>query len=238
MTAQPPPISSASSDAASPVVLTPTDVSGDAGPMIAIGDPAVHLSAAQHQALLKSTQLFKPIRRAMGIASFDAFAAGMLAILALPFAIFSIWSALAVVVLATVACVELRGRILLARLNPIAARWLGWNQVFFLSMICVYCAASIAQVLLYPPDLATLKDLQQYMPAGYQNIDFASGLQILTIVLYGLVALTSSVYIGLVALYYFTRRKHILRFVEDAPAWVVALYRMDAGATSRAVRKG
>lgn len=220
------------------MVLTPTDASDDTGPMIAVGEPAVHLSAAQHRALSKASQLYKPIRRAMGIASFDAFVAGMLAILALPFAIFSLWSALAVVVLATVAGVELRGRILLARLNPAASRWLGWNQVYFLSMICVYCAASIAHVLLYPPDLAALKDVQQYMPAGYQNIDFASGLQILTIVVYGLVALTSSVYIGLVALYYFTRRKHIQRFVDEAPAWVVALYRMDAGAMARPVRKG
>jgi hypothetical protein len=208
-------------------------------PMVAVGEPAVHLTVAQYEAISRANHLYKPIRRAMGIASFNAYGAAFMAILAIPFAPFSITAAIAMFVLAAVACIETRGRLLLQRLNPAATKWLGWNQAFFLAMIALYCAFAIVQAMLNPVDLTQTQGFNQ-LPQNVQDMitEFNDLYAVLVFAIYGVIAGLSALYLGLICLYYFTRRKHILRFIEESPAWVVALYRMDAGVKARPIRAG
>ena len=186
------------------------------------------LTPEHHHELMLAGERARPIRRAARVASFNAWATGILAALSVPFTLlfFSFSSLLVTAGLAVVAYNEFRGRRQLLAFDPAAAKTLGWNQLGLLGLIIVYCLWSIYTGLndagALAAELQSMPDLQ----ASLGSTDQLDSLYRLIVVgLYGTVIVLSIVFQGLNALYYFTRRRHLEAYVRETPAWVIDLER-------------
>ncbi len=138
------------------------------------------------------------------VAAFNGWAIGISAALSLLFALAS-WTALAVGSgLAIVAWNELRGRKLLLRFDPRGPRLLGWNQLGLMGLVIAYSLWSIYIGLTDATELdALLKELEP-MTGSIGDLRTT-----VTFVVYGGVIISTIIYQGLNALYYFTRTKHL-----------------------------
>ncbi len=176
--------------------------------------------------LMLAGERAKSIRKAARVASFNAWATGIIAALSAPFALMSFTGLLVAVGLAAVAYNEFRGRRHLLAFDPAAAKILGWNQLGLLAMITVYCLWMMYSSLAGGASLATQME-------GFADLDAALGstgelnslVSSMVIGFYSLVILLSVVFQGLNALYYFTRRKYVEAYVRETPPWIVDLQR-------------
>jgi hypothetical protein len=160
------------------------------------------------------------------VASFNAWATTLVAMLSAPFAPFSISGLATTVGLTFVAANEFRGRRRLLQFEPSAAAILGWNQLILLAMIVGYSAFSI-YTNLYGPNSFTAQ-LQAYseLDSALSSLDGVDTLvRHIVVVIYGTVIAISIVSQGLTALYYFTRRKHIEVYLAETPQWIRELQR-------------
>src|SRR5262245_5723658 len=101
------------------------------------------LTAEHCRELALAAERAIPVRKAVRVASFNAWVTGIIAALSLPFAIFSLSGFLVAAGLCAVAYNEFRGRRRLLEFDPSAASLLAWNQVGFLTLIVVYCVWSM-----------------------------------------------------------------------------------------------
>ncbi len=179
------------------------------------------LSATHHVELATARDRAKPIRKAARVAAFNAWTTAAIAGLSAPFALFDRSGALLTIGLAIVAYNEFRGRKRLLKFDPSAASLLGWNQLGLLAMIVVYCVWTLFGSFSEAGALsAELKN--------YSDLDIAlgstSGLDGLykqiAVAVYGGVIGLSAIFQGGNALYYFSRRRHIEKFVAETPDWV------------------
>jgi hypothetical protein len=168
----------------------------------------------------------KAIRKAAAVANFNGWVTAIIAALSAPFAPFSVAGFLLTCGLAVVAYNEFRGRKLLLSYNPSAARLLGWNQLGFLAMICVYCvwmmltsASSFAAELQAHPELEDAIGSLDGFDAIFRTA---------VIAFYGAVMVLSVIFQGLNALYYFTRRKHVDMYLQQTPEHVREIARIAA----------
>jgi hypothetical protein len=167
----------------------------------------------------------KSIYRAAAVASFNAWATAVVAVLSAPFALFSTVGFMTTAALTLVAANEFRGRKRLLQFDPRAAGILGWNQLLLLVMMVGYCAWSI-YANLYGANSVTeqLKGFAELDSAlGTLDVDVLA--RHVVVVLYGSVIALSVVFQGLTALYYFTRRKHVENYVAETPQWIRELQR-------------
>jgi hypothetical protein len=170
-----------------------------------------------------------PVRKAVRVASFNAWVTGIIAALSLPFALFSLSGLLVAVGLCAVACNEFRGRRRLLDFDPSAASILAWNQFGFLTLIVVYSVwatyAGLTGGNVFAKELAANPDLSAL---GFDSDLISSGDALYKSVLvafYGTVIVLSVIFQGATAVYYATRRKYIQRYVAETPAWVRDLHR-------------
>jgi hypothetical protein len=184
------------------------------------------LTAEQKQELVLAKDRSRAIRRAAGVANFNGWATGIIALLSAPFAIFSMAGFLVAVGLIVVAYNEFRGRRRLLEYDPAAAPFLGWNQIGLMTLITVYCiwtmfksAGAFATEIQSRPELAeALGSLEGFEPL-FRQIVF---------VFYGTVIALTIAFQGLNAAYYFTRRKSIAAYLRETPAWVLEVQRLAA----------
>jgi hypothetical protein len=189
------------------------------------------LTEMHHRALAAATVRGQPIRRAARVASFNAWTTAIFAALSAPFAAFSLVGLLVFAVLTVVAWNEFRGRRRLLDFEPAGASILGWNQLGLLAMIVIYCVwalysnlwggGSIEAELRANPQLGAAIDSVQGFDKLYRSI---------VVVLYGSVIAISAVFQGANALYYFSRRKYVEKYVRETPAWVIDLKRATSAA--------
>ena len=192
--------------------------------VLPVTDPP--LTEMHHRALAAATERGKPIRRAGRVATFNAWTTAILAALSAPFAVFSLAGLLVFAALAAIAWNEFRGRRRLLELDPAGASILGRNQLGLLAMIIIYCmwalysnlwgGGSIEAELRANPQLGAAIGSVQGFDELYRTI---------VVVLYGSVIALSAVFQGANALYYFSRRKYVARYVRETPAWVIDLKR-------------
>ncbi len=168
----------------------------------------------------------KSIYKAAAVASFNAWATAVVAVLSAPFALFSTVGFVTTAALSLVAANEFRGRKRLLQFDPRAAGILGWNQLLLLAMMVGYCAWSI-YANLYGANSVTeqLKGIAELESAlgSLDGVDVFA--RHLVVVLYGTVIALSVVFQGVTALYYFTRRKHVENYIAETPQWIRELQR-------------
>lgn len=183
------------------------------------------LSPQQRQEISLAKDRAKPIRRAAGVASFNGWVTAVIAACSAPFALFSVVGFLVTVGLAVVAYNEFRGRNRLRSFNPGAAVLLGWNQVGLLALITAYCVWMMLTGLDgFTEELnAQLAAVQQSQPDLENPLGSAAGLDAMVnyivVGFYGTVIALSVVFQGLNAIYYFTRRRLIVDYVQTTPEW-------------------
>lgn len=191
-----------------------------------IPQPPGPLSPEHRHELSLAAERARPIRKAARVATFNAWATGIIAAMSVPFALMSVSGLLVAVGLSVVAYNEYRGRKRLLKFDPTAATLLGWNQVGLLAMITVYCVWMMYAGLTGTDSLAAqLK--------GFPDLEAALGstgavtdlYQSVVIALYSLVIVLSVVFQGLNALYYFTRRGRVEEYVRETPPWVLDVQR-------------
>jgi hypothetical protein len=187
------------------------------------------LGESHHQELTAAARRGEPIRRAARVATFNAWTTAILAALSAPLALFSVAGLLVFAALAAVAWNEFRGRRRLLNFDPAGASILGWNQLGLLGMITVYCvwalysglvgASSLEAQLAANPELGEAIGSLQGME-GFDEL-----YRTIVVALYGTVIALSAIFQGANAIYYFTRRKYVERYVRETPAWVIDLQR-------------
>jgi hypothetical protein len=180
--------------------------------------PLQPLTSEQREEIALAKKRAKAVRRAAGVANINGWVTAVIAVLSAPFAPFSVVGFLVTAGLAIVAYNEFRGRKRLLDFDPGAAAFLGWNQIGLLSLIVAYCLwmmfsgpGSLSAELQRQPELAAavgspeiFDELFRYVVIGF----------------YGTVILLSVMFQGLNAFYYFTRHKHIARYLQETPVWV------------------
>ena len=196
-------------------------------------EPAVPTLTDAHFAEVR--QAVRDRRRVKGAAR-TALSSGsitlMIGVLAAPFVL--VWpSASGVMIVAgmcAVGAVELFGYGRMRRAEPSSARLLGANQLAFLGLISLYC---VMEMVAFSPQEVRAAALSPEVQAQLSAVPEMSRaindlvLRWAPIVTYGFYSLViglSVCFQGGMALYYFTRRKHIERFNRATPQWIRRLF--------------
>jgi len=180
------------------------------------------------EALAAAKRRRRKLDRAAGVAAFNAWTSASLAVLCLPFALFSAASLAAAVVLGAVAYVEFTGRRKLRELDESGPVMLTCNQLALGAVVILYAAWHLWLA---------------YTGRGYAGrLSAELGSQVADLNTEGLVGLFRTVeyltytlliagtllFQGLTAWYYWTRRTHLRAFVSQTPRWAIDLLRAAA----------
>ena len=186
------------------------------------------LSAQHYQALRDAKNGRKKIDFAIGVATFNGWSLGVFAALSaliLPLS-FSFSGLLVSIGLGVVAWNEFTGRAMLRLLDPQGARRLGFNQIGLGAVIVGYCVWSLLAALFGPDAYAEViaenPELGQILGSTGDLYRFIAA------AVYGGAIVLTIPYQALMAWYYFSRVRHIMRYVEQTPAWVTELHRSAA----------
>jgi hypothetical protein len=185
------------------------------------------LSREHYAALADARPRFNKVHNAARVVAFNGWTMAIVALLSAPFALSSASSLLTSVGAAVVACLEFRGRRKLLQFDPAAAAMLGWNQLFLMALIVAYCLwetwssingpNSISTQLQSNPELADLLGSTEEIESLFTS---------LTVGFYGSLMALSIVIQGANAIYYFTRRKHLVACLQDTPRWALEIVRL------------
>jgi len=188
---------------------------------------------ARHYAEVR--QAVRARRRVKGAARTALFSGAVtlaIGLLAAPFAL--VWPSASGVIIVVGVCavgaVELVGCGRVRRADPSAARWLGLNQLALLGVVTLYCLMQMAafspqeaQAAAMSPEVRSQLSAVPEMARSIDNLV----LRWAPIVTYGFYSLVIGLSVcsqGGMALYYFTRRKHVERFNRATPAWIRRLF--------------
>jgi hypothetical protein len=179
------------------------------------------LTPEQWKALADAQALYRPIRRAVGYARFDGWTVGVFAALTTVCGLSSPVSLVLGVGMGVVAFVELSAAARLGRdLHPAAPRTLGLNQLALALLLIGYACYG-----LYTGFGASSLD-HAFRQAGIseQEMREMRGLvdnlqQLITTLVYGTLIAVAVIVQGGTALFYFSRGKHLRRYLEQSPPW-------------------
>ncbi|HEV2292562.1 MAG TPA: hypothetical protein VGR35_01825 [Tepidisphaeraceae bacterium] len=179
------------------------------------------LSAEHLRAMQCAWQRAKKIRRCVIIAQFDGWTIGVFGALTLLFGAFSIWGWLLGGGMLAIAYIELSTVERIKRLQPSAARRLGWNQLAFAALLVTYAGWSLYGALLGPDPLAST--IAAAPEAAAMLAPYSSIARTITAAVYVSLAAVAMFAQGGTALYYFTREKYIRAYREQTPGWIVEM---------------
>jgi hypothetical protein len=186
------------------------------------------LTEAHFQLLRQAAAARLPVRSAARTARGSAVTILVIGVASIPLAVlYPSWLGTAVVGgICTIGVIEYIGAKRMRRGDPAAAVFLGRNQLAFLAVIVVYC---LIQILTFSPaqlhsslGSAELDSALSQMPEVRQQMDSLAPLA--TYGFYSLVIVVSIVAQGGLALYYFTRRRHLEALQRSTPSWVQRLF--------------
>jgi hypothetical protein len=179
------------------------------------------LTAAHRNELVAARDRSKVIRKAARVAGFNGWTTALIAAVSAMFLVFD-RSSIAIMMTAALSIVavnEFRGRKRLLNYDPGAATLLGWNQLGLLAAIIVYCLWMLHAASAETSELS--QTLQTYSELGTIDLGEVEGLyRTATNAAYGGAIALSVLFQGGNALYYFTRRRHLDRFLAETPEWV------------------
>ena len=187
------------------------------------------LDEAQYALVQEAAGLYRPIKRAARTALGSAIVTLVIGATAAPLLL--VWPSLAgafiTVGLGVIGVVEFLGSRKMRQADPAAARLLAMNQAAFLGLIVLYCLAQMLSFSMEDVKAAAMSpefraQLQQAMPEMARSIDrdIEQWAPLATYGFYSLVIVLSIFFQGGMALYYYTRLKHLEAFHSRTPPWV------------------
>ncbi len=187
------------------------------------------LNEAHYQAIRQAITARRPAQRAARIATRSALSILACGIAGIPitFFSFSLTNVVITVTLCLIGYLEYCGGRKMSRAEPSAASHLGWNQVIFISLICLYC---IDQILQASPAHYLSPELRSQLSqiAGLTN-DIDALVMVAVYGFYSLVILLSISLQGCLAWYYFSKRKQLEAIQRATPPWIRRLLDEVAG---------
>ena len=210
----------------SPMLNDPPNVPGAA--QVAAPPAASPLDESQFALVQQAAQSYKPIKRAARTAISSAITTLVIGASALPFTL--IWPSLASVFITVgigaIGVFEFLGYRKMRQADPAAPGYLATNQLAFLGLIVMYCAIQMLSfstedakaAALSPEVRAQLSAMPDMALAIDANIEQWAPL--ITYGFYSLVIVVSIFFQGGMALYYWTRRRHLEAFARQTPPWV------------------
>ena len=194
-------------------VIFPPPLPGFAAPL---------LSEEQLQQLASARLTARKIRRAVSVATFDGWTIAIFAALSLVCGFSSVRGVGMGAGMAVIAGIELTGAGRLRRLDPRAARMLGFNQLAFAMLLIVYAIVSLHGEL----TSGLSSQLSGIDPAAVDMLKPYEGLvRQITIAVYGSLIAVAVLAQGGTALFYFSRTKHVEAYLKQTPAWIVQMQR-------------
>jgi hypothetical protein len=198
-------------------------------PTAATGAPDGAGAALTHEQLAAFTQARvrgRKISRAAVVAAVSGWTLAFFAFITLLGGLFSLTSLLLGIGLGIVAYLELQGSKGLRRLDETAPHRLGFNQIALGAMIVVYCGWGIWLAVAGPGPY------DSYLAQGGDTAEMIEPIaqlhRAMTSAFYALLIVVSVVAQGCASLYYFTRRRHMIAYLRETPAWVVEALRVVA----------
>lgn len=187
-------------------------------------EPVSPLNEADYQAIRRAAVAHRPVRNAARIAMTSAFTILVVAALAVPFVVLSPGIANLVIAagLGIIGYLEYAGARKMRRGLPEAASHLGWNQVVFIALICVYCLVRMFDVS--ADSYISPEDRNQLSQVPELTSIFENTIPSMVRAFYLLVMLLSIILQGGLAWYYFTRRRHLEALQRSTPAWIRRLF--------------
>ena len=129
--------------------------------------------------------------------------------------------------LGVIAYVELRGSRGLRRFDLEAPRRLGYNQIALGVLLVAYGAWGLVGALV------AASPYESYLAAGGQVAEMLEPIdrlnRTITAIVYLAVILAGMAAPAFGSVYYFTRRRHIVAYLEQTPDWIVETLRIAAG---------
>ena len=184
------------------------------------------LTREQLAAFTQARRRGRKISRAATVAAVSGWTLAVFAFITLLGGLFSLASLLLGIGLGIVAYFELRGSKGLRGLDDTAPRRLGFNQIALGAMIVVYCGWSIWLAVAGPGPY------DSYLAQGGDTAEMIEPIaqlhRAMTSAFYTLLIGVSVVAQGCTSLYYFTRRRHMIAYLRETPAWVVEALRVVA----------
>jgi hypothetical protein len=193
-------------------------------------EPATPLTEEHFALLRRAVACREPVRRATRTARFSAITTLVIGVAGIPLAIISpSWSAiLAIAGVCTIGVLEYIGAQRMRRGLPSAARFLGTNQLAFLGLITLYCVSQMLSFSTAATQSTLLSADMQAQLSQLQDVDLNREIKawapLVSYGFYSLVILLSVGFQGGLAMYYFTRKRHLEAFTAATPAWVQRLF--------------
>ena len=189
-------------------------------------DPA-GLAPEQLQALAITRQRAAKISRAAIVAALSGWTMAFFAAITFLSGLFS-WPALLIgAALGVIAYVELRGSKGLRRFDLEAPRWLGYNQMALGVLLVAYGAWGLVHALV------AASPYESYLAGGGPVAEMLEPIdrlnRAITVIVYLAVILAGMAAPAFGSVYYFTRRRHIVAYLEQTPDWIVETLRIAAG---------
>ena len=165
----------------------------------------------------------KKINRALFTAGMSAWTLAVFAALSLPFALFDWTSGLIGLAMGFIAYREFSGRHKLKQLDTTAASHLGWNQVLLCGLLIIYSVWQIVGTLTGPSPYAEAIATTPELASTLEPLE--AMMQLVALAVYSSILIVGLVTQGGLSLYYFTRKKHIRKYIAQTPPWIVELQR-------------
>ena len=203
----------------------PTDnrgVTPTAPPLPPALPPAASPLSVEHLHQLAAAKAAgKRIARAVTVAQFDGWSVGAFAALTLLFGFTSVSGILIAAGMGAVAFLELRGAARIRQLQPEAARVLGFNQLALGGLLIAYAAWQIFSHLTGTGEYAQLAASDPQLGQMLAPVEDLT--RLIVVGVYAGVIVASLVAQGGLAMFYFSRVKHIRAYVRQTPEWIVNL---------------
>ena len=168
---------------------------------------------------------FGRIRRAAAYGTFDGWTIAIFAALSFVCGLSSVVGIAMGIGMGTIAAVELWAVGRLRRLDPAAARMLGFNQIAFALVLIVYAVWSLHTELGTGAAVRLLVGTDPAVESLVGPIANLAGL--IAWVLYGGLMAVAIFCQGGAAIYYFTRVKHVEAYLRDTPAWILQMHKAE-----------
>lgn len=184
------------------------------------------MTSDQQRALENANDRAKKIHRMAGVAAFNGWSLGIFAAISIPFAFFSVSSAIITIGLGILAFNEFKGRRMIRAFDPGAGKLLVMNQIGLMTLLVGYGAWGLYKALTDPSPYAEYMN----MGAGTEMIQNIEELRVIfSIAVYAGVIFFTLIFQGLNAWYYHRRGKMIQTYIDSTPGWILQFQRMIPG---------
>lgn len=186
--------------------------------------------APEHLVQLQNAKRgMRKIRRAISTATFDG---GTLVVFGLMTFILGMGDVVSVALgvgLMAIGAIELYAARRLKRLEPPAIGFLFWNQIALGSMLLIYAIWRVFDVVHNPANSALATEAAAAgLNAG--DLQGLAGLdQSITLLVYSSLMAVAVFGQGSMALFYFTRRKHLHAYLAQTPPWITQMQKAGMG---------